>query len=83
MIVCRDLETGPMYPSIGSAPSIGTLGISLSVTTFMKTLLVLDEVQGIRIPMQFRGASVAMPIWRRRADGARGMEGAGKSHGAK
>src|SRR5438094_8345478 len=35
MMVCRDRETGPVHPSIGEAPSTGTLGIFLSVTTFM------------------------------------------------
>src|SRR3984893_15299766 len=38
MIVWRDRETGPAYPSIGSAPSIATFGMSWSVTTFMTTL---------------------------------------------
>src|SRR5215469_11567138 len=82
MIVWRDLETGPVYPSIGSAPSIGTLGMSLSVTTFMKSLLVLDQIQGIRMP-QLRRRSFAARPWRQPsgAGGAAvkwsGMEGAG------
>jgi hypothetical protein len=36
-MVCRDRETGPVYPSMRSAPSIGAFGMSLSVTTFMTT----------------------------------------------
>src|SRR6266849_518938 len=51
MMVCRDLETGPVHPSIGSAPSTGTCGMSLSVTTFMITLLVLTGVQDTEIAM--------------------------------
>src|ERR1700730_13278786 len=39
MIVWRDRETGPVHPSIRSAPSTGTFGMSLSVTTFMMALL--------------------------------------------
>src|SRR5580693_1527897 len=51
MIVWRDRETGPAYPSIGSAPSIGTFGMSLSVTTFMTILSSrFNGVQGIRNP---------------------------------
>jgi hypothetical protein len=52
----------------------------------MKSLLVLDKVQGIRIPqlrtLQFRGASVAKAIWRRR-DALNGAGWYSKSHGAK
>src|SRR6266851_5297121 len=40
MIVWRDRETGPVHPSIRSAPSTGTFGMSLSVTTFMTVLLL-------------------------------------------
>src|SRR5262252_7365029 len=35
MIVWRERETGPVHPSIRSAPSIGVFGRFLSVTTFM------------------------------------------------
>src|SRR5215471_1963567 len=87
MIVWRDLETGPVYPSIGSAPSIGTLGMSFSVTTFMKSLLGLT---GFKVS-EYRNCSGAGS---RRVRGDRhlapacrvkwrGMEGAGICHGAK
>src|ERR1700724_1900639 len=48
MIVWRDRETGPAHPSIGSAPSTGTFGMSLSVTTFMMALLRLADIQRVR-----------------------------------
>jgi hypothetical protein len=35
MMVWRHRETGPVHPSIRSAPSTGTFGMSRSVTTFM------------------------------------------------
>src|ERR1700730_10144592 len=35
MMVCRDRGTGPVHPSIRSALSTGTFGMSRSVTTFM------------------------------------------------
>src|SRR6266581_4032920 len=52
MMVWRDRETGPVHPSIGDAPSTGTFGMFLSVTTFMMTLLMLTGVHGIRNPRE-------------------------------
>src|SRR5712692_6968659 len=49
-MVWRERETGPAQPSIRSAPSTGTFGMSLSVTTFMMSLLGLrPRVKGWRL----------------------------------
>src|SRR5260221_5029041 len=44
MIVWRDRDTGPVQPSIRSAPSTGRSGMFLSVTTFMVSSSALMAV---------------------------------------
>src|SRR5260370_38885611 len=51
MMVWRDRETGHDHPSIRSAPSTGTFGMSLSVTTFIVALPRVGGIQGIRTPL--------------------------------
>ena len=53
MIVCRDRETGPVHPSIRSAPSTGRSGMFFSVTDLHDVLLgcsrvTLAEIRGQR-----------------------------------
>src|ERR1051325_9883565 len=52
MIVWRVRWTGPVQPSIRSAPSTGTFGMSFSVTTFMTALprLTGSKLSEIRSP---------------------------------
>src|ERR1043165_8753777 len=56
MIVWRVRWTGPVQPSIRSAPSTGTFGMSFSVTTFMAAFSLgllrpkLSEIPSPRLP---------------------------------
>src|SRR6266851_5191929 len=69
MIVWRDRDTGPVQPSIRSAPSTGRSGIFLSVTTFMVSSSALMAVS----LSQNRG--ISPPYCGRAREGARCGQG--------
>src|SRR5271166_1798673 len=83
MIVWRDRETGPVHPSIRSAPSTGTFGIFLSVTTFMMTLPRVEVDNVPEIPGRHKQGSAifgarrypTLLSWRRAKSQAEKLDG--------
>src|SRR5262249_32414320 len=81
MMVWRDRETGPVHPSIRSAPSTGTFGMSLSVTTFMMTLRRVEASRVSKIPRRHKAGIACRVVDRRKKGMSHGVRAFGKGPG--